>query len=110
MMPLPVIPPPRAVVDDSESEEDEIPPKPTHVNIDLLEQIAEGLADNCEQGDLTSIYEAELSSVRRAYEFPDTLKDQARLKDLAQALRVFEHNPKIGMMTKRNIRTFLDSI
>uniref|UniRef100_A0A914P8H3 G domain-containing protein n=1 Tax=Panagrolaimus davidi TaxID=227884 RepID=A0A914P8H3_9BILA len=84
-------------------------PIPQSRQLELLEDIAEGIKENCEQqGDLINIYASELASIQRAVSAPTP--DSIDLKDLTQALKVFEHNPKIGHRTKNNIREYLNGL
>uniref|UniRef100_A0AC35GHL4 G domain-containing protein n=1 Tax=Panagrolaimus sp. PS1159 TaxID=55785 RepID=A0AC35GHL4_9BILA len=94
--------------EDGEYEIVQKPQVPQSRQLELLEDIAEGIKDNCEQGDLTNIYASELASIHRAVSAPTP--DDIDLKDLSQALKVFEHNPKIGHRTKNNIREYLNGL
>ena len=96
--------------DRDEMEVSRLPPSPDTESYQsqLLMDIAEGIADNCEQGDLNSTYASELSSIQRA--IAASSPGNIDFKDLTQALRVFEHNPKIGSKTKSNIREFLSEL
>uniref|UniRef100_A0A914Z3F4 AIG1-type G domain-containing protein n=1 Tax=Panagrolaimus superbus TaxID=310955 RepID=A0A914Z3F4_9BILA len=94
--------------DDDEIQEAQKPSMPESRQLELLEDIADGIKDNCEQGDLTNIYESELKSIQKAVSA--TSFDHIDFKDLIQALRVFEHNPKIGHKTKTNIKEYLNGL
>jgi GTPase SAR1 family protein len=94
--------------EDDEYEIIQKPPIPQSRQLELLEDIADGIKDNCEQGDLTNIYASEIASIDRAVSAPTP--DSIDLKDLSQALKVFEHNPKIGHRTKNNIREYLNGL
>jgi hypothetical protein len=86
---------------------DDIRKSTTLQSMQLLHDIAEGIEENCEQGDLTNIYASELKSIQKAVA---SSPEDIDLKDLSQALKVFEHNPKIGSRTKGNIREFLNGL